>query len=141
MDFKEFWKIENGYQETFSKSDKLTKSELIEVQNMIFELQQKGYPSGKIIKALQTVNKKLVDKWKAERAFWTESKRIETASVSMAGDELDVEKYRVVLSPHACETCRKAYEGKTFDAKDLRKDGRDIVPAHPNCYCILIPSD
>jgi hypothetical protein len=139
--FKEFWKANNDL-EIFEKKASLTKSEIIEIQDKISQLQKKGYPSSKIITALQKFNSKLVDRWKAERAYWTEVKSIDSQIVGDAGDDLGISKYKVILSPNACEICRnKSEDGrKIFKSTDIEKSGYGHVPPfHPNCYCILIP--
>lgn len=139
--FKEFWKSENG-KEIFEKKTSLTKSEIFEIQNKIAELQGRGYPSGKIITALQKFNSKLSERWKAERAYWTEVKVDDTGIVGETGDELGISKYKTILSPHPCPICVKKTEngGKVFKSSDLEKAGYGHVPPfHPNCYCVLIP--
>lgn len=138
--FKQFWKANNDV-EYFAKA-KLTKAELAAVQKKIAELQEKGLPSEKIISALQKMNEKLSERWKAERAFWTETKRDDTEVVGEASEELGIDKYTVILSPDACEECRHKTENgkKIFKTSDLEKSGYGHVPPfHPNCYCILIP--
>lgn len=130
--------------EPFEKAERLSKTELIEIQRTIAKLQEKGYPSSKIITALQKANAKLSERWKAERAYFTEVKREDTQKVGEAGGYLDITKYRVILSPNACETCRgKSNNGtKIFKTADLEKAGYGhIPPFHPNCFCILIPSE
>jgi len=137
--FKDFWK--NAHAATFEKTA-LTKSEILEVQDRITKLQSKGLPSSKIITALQKLNPKLSERWKAERAYWTEVKKDDTDTVGEAGDDLGISKYKVILSPNACPTCvHKTSDGsKIFKNSDLEKSGYGHVPPfHPNCYCILIP--
>lgn len=138
MNFQDYWKMENH---GFVKS-KLTKSELIDVQNTIAKLQTKGLPSSKIIDALQKMNSKLSERWKAERAFWTETKKEDTSLVGEASEEVGISEYRVILSPNACKVCRdKTNNGtKIFSQKDVEKTGYgEFVPWHPNCYCIAVP--
>lgn len=140
MNFPDFWKNLNGVV-SFEKA-RLTKSELVEVQNTIARLQKKGLPASKIIDALQKKNSKLSERWKAERAFWTETKRDDTGVVSDIGEEVGFSEYKVILSPNACKTCREKTSGgrKIFKTADLHKSGYGHVPPfHPNCYCILIP--
>src|ERR1700742_1449815 len=103
MDFKDFWKINNGHV-SFAKS-KLTKSELQDVQETISRLQKKGLPSYKIITALQKRNSKLSERWKAERVYWTEVKHDDTEVVADLGEDIGFSEYKVILSPHACKTC------------------------------------
>lgn len=133
--FKTFWKISND--------DKaLTKSELVDIQNRISYLQKRGFPSSKIITSLQNYNKKIAERWKAERAFWTEVKQKDTKMVGEIGQELDITKYKVILSPNACPICiNKTDNGeKVFNNKDIEKTGwGKFVPWHPNCYCIVYP--
>lgn len=141
--FKEFWKANNG-NDIFEKKASLTKSEILEVQNRISTLQSRGYNSEKIISALQKFNVKLAERWKAERAYWTEVKVDDTETVGEAGEDLGISKYKVILSPHACKTCLdKSDNGhKVFKSSDIEKSGYGHVPPfHPNCYCILIPTE
>jgi len=128
--------------ESFAKKESLTKTELIEIQNTIAALQKKGLPSSKIIIALQKQNKKLAKRWMAERAFWTEVKAQDTSKVGEIGEEIGFEHYKVILSPNACEICRKKTDNgrKIFTQKDIAKSGYgEFVPWHPNCYCVAIP--
>ena len=128
--------------ELFEKKESLTKAELLDIQDTIYRLQKKGLPSTKIIEALQKQNKKIAQRWKAERAFWTESKKFDTQKVGEAGEELEIVKYKVILSPHACEKCRGKSENgrKIFKNSDIAKaEYGHVPPFHPNCYCILIP--
>jgi len=122
----------------WKSSSALTEKELREVQNFIFELQQKGLPSAKIIAKIQEYNSKLTEKYRAERVFWTEVKRRESKQVVDVGEELEIEKFRVILSPHACNKCIKMFKGKTLTSKQIA-DGKDVPPAHPNCYCAILP--
>lgn len=141
MNFKHYWQNIFHNNEIILKSDsKLTEVELKDIQHVIHEMQDKGKNATAIIKYLQGYNKKLVEKYKAERAFWTEVKRLDTESVIESADNLDLDEFRVILSPHPCKTCRDKFEGKTFKTSQLQKNGHSIVPAHPNCYCVLIPN-
>lgn len=139
--FKEFWKAEHGG-ELFEKAGALTKAELAQVQGKIAELQKKGLPSSKIIASLQRFNGKLSEKWRAERAYWTEVKLDDREKVGEIGDDLGIAKYKIILSPNACKLCRMKSNGgrKVFSQKDMEKTGYgNFVPWHPNCYCIAIP--
>jgi hypothetical protein len=146
MKFTKYWNLitsdtpENSF---FWKSTSaaLTEDELVAIQNYIYKLQDKGLPSGKIIAKLQEYNSKLTEKYRAERVFWTEVKRRESAQVAEAGDNLELEKYRVILSPHACDKCRAISKNGTriWDSNEIA-DAKDIPPFHPNCYCALIPT-
>lgn len=138
--FKEFWKANNGG-EAFAKAS-LSKAEIMEVQERISQLQKKNYPSSQIITALQKLNPKLNERWKAERAFWTETKKNDSAIIGETGDDLGISKYKVILSPHPCQLCVKKTDGghRIFKNSDMEKSGYGHVPPfHPNCYCIVIP--
>jgi SPP1 gp7 family putative phage head morphogenesis protein len=140
--FTDYWKARMHGQEMFAKSS-LTKSELRQVQDTIAQLQKKGLPSSEIITALQKQSKNLRMRWKAERVYWTEVKSFDTKKIGEAGEELDIVNYKVILSPHACKTCRMKSEGgrKIFKSTDIEKAGYGHVPPfHPNCYCLLIPT-
>lgn len=144
-DFKDYWELEKG-QKSFSKfvDERLTVKELMKVRDVITTMQKRNLPSGKIIEALQRINGKLIEKWKAERAYYTEVKRMDTGDVAEAGENLDVKKYRVVLSPNACDVCRKKSDNgrKTFSDSDVQKSGYgEFIPWHPNCYCVVLPID
>lgn len=127
----------------FMKSEeKLTEKEIRGVQNVIRDMQKKGANASRIIKYLQDHNTKLADRYKAERAFFTELKRLDTQQVKASATYLDLDEYKVILSPHACSICRKkTQEGnRIFKSSDLRKTGYGHYPPfHPNCYCVLIP--
>lgn len=144
MRFSEYWSIEKGEKtpESYVENAKLTKAELMKVRNLIADMQKKGVPSSKIIKTLQLMNKKLVEKYRAENVYWTESKRLDSDKIKEAGIELGVKEYNVVLSPNACEVCREKSENgkKIFKNSDFEKSGYGHVPPfHPQCYCIILP--
>ena len=143
MNFKTFWKsVLNNEEIILKSSDRLTKGELIDVQNTIHKLQGQGKSASSIIKYLQDHNKKLVEKYKAERAFWTEVKRMDSEDIIDASEDLDLEEFKVILSPHACDICTKKTRNgtKVFKNSEITKDGYGHVPPfHPSCYCILIP--
>lgn len=126
----------------FEKADALSKSELSTISNIIIKLQAKGFPSSEIITHLQKSSPKLAERWKAERAYWTEVKRDDTEKVGEAGDYLGIERYKTILSPNPCPICiKKTANGtKIFKSSEVAKSGYGYVPPfHPNCYCILIP--
>lgn len=128
--------------ESFSKAKRLNKMEIQEVNEAIVRMQKRGLPSSRIITALQKQQPKLADRYKAERAYWTAVKHDDTQKVGMAGEELDFDKYKVILSPNACTVCiDKTKDGtKIFKNADIEKSGYGHVPPfHPNCYCIMIP--
>lgn len=142
MNFKTYWQLQNSTSEEYLVKARLTTKELKDIQKTIADLQQKGFSSSKIIKQLQKANGKLVDYWKAERAYYTEVKAMETKVVGQASEELGLDTYKTILSPNACEICKsKSNNGtKIFKSNDLHKSGYGhIPPFHPNCYCILIP--
>lgn len=142
-DFKQFWNSYNSQDAySFEKAEKLSKSEIEFVRSVIGEKQRKGWISSKIIKYLQKTVPKLNEEWKASRAYWTETKHEDTQLIAQAGDDLEIEDYKVILSPDACELCRKKTHngGKIFKSSEVQKAGFGHVPPfHPSCYCILIP--
>jgi hypothetical protein len=130
------------YREPFEKADRLSQLELNKVSRMIQTMQDDGKISSVIISKLQSSFPKLSMRWKAERAYWTEVKRMDTQMIGEAGDELDIEEYKAILSPNACPECReKTSNGaKIFGGGDIRKEGYGHVPPyHPGCFCILVP--
>ena len=142
MKFSNYWKLAQATEEEYlikSSKDNLTEDELLDVQKTISRLQKKGYSASRMIKYIQDHNKKLSERYKAERVYYTEIKGMETQEVIDAGSFLDIPEYRVLLSPNACKHCVEAFKGKTFKQQDLQKGGTPIIPHHPNCYCALVP--
>lgn len=133
--FKNTWKQIFKTAELLEKAERLSMSEIAEVRRIIIELQGKEIPSSKIITRLQESNSKLSERWKAERAYWTEVKRDDTTIIGEASEEIDVTKFKVILPPHACKTCvTKTNNGnKIFKNTDIQKSGYGHVPPfHPN---------
>ena len=133
-----YWK----QKDFINKGEKLTKVELQLVRSIITEDRERRVISSKTIKKLQTILPKLSEKWKAERVYFTETKREDTEVVADAGEDLGLDKYRIILSPNACTLCRKKSDNgkKIFTQKDVEKSGYGyFVPWHPNCYCLAIP--
>ena len=144
MTFTKLWKIlQITPEDYFIKSEgKLSEKEIHDIQEVIRSMQEKGKSASIIIKYLQDHNKKIAEKYQSERVFYTELKRLDTQQVKTAGKYLDLDQYKVILSPHACEICRKKTDNgkKIFTAKDLAKSGYgQFVPWHPNCYCVAVP--
>lgn len=143
MNFKQFWKnlVEEEY---LIKSDEkaLTEQELVKATRYIAMQERKKVKADSVITGLQKLIPKLHERWRAERVYWTEVKRIQTAVVQEVGEDLELEEYRVLLSPDACDVCREKTQGgkKVFHQGDLTKDGYGHVPPfHPHCYCTIIP--
>lgn len=137
MNFKSFW------QEFNKGRDALTKDELAQVNRLITNLEEQKKPSSFIISALQSHFPKLKEKYRAETAYWTESKKKETGIIAENAANIGLKKFRIVNTPSACDDCKKAgeYGKKIFSSKDIEKDGKPIVPVHPNCYCVIISVD
>ena len=143
-EFREYYKSLFQDEVEFYKSSSLSEKEIVEIRRYIKELEKKGANSKIIITHLQNFNKKLSEKWKAERVYYTEIKRQDTKVVAEAGKELEIKSYRVILSPNACEQCNKAtnHGSKVFNNSDTQKSGYGHVPPfHPNCYCVLLPKE
>lgn len=139
MKFLDYWRAMND--QTFQKAN-LTVSELRKVQETIASLQKRGLPSSKIINALQRTFKGLSEPYKASRAFWTETKRMDTEKVGEAAENLDIDTFKVILSPNACQLCQKKTNNgsKIFKTSDVNKSGYgNVPPFHPSCFCVLIP--
>jgi hypothetical protein len=135
---KTYLKLQKGYSK---EGEKLTRKEVVEVQDIVANLQAKGKSATSIIKYLQGWNGKLSEYWKAKRAFDTEQKRIDSQETIEAAGDLDISTFKAVLSPHACPICRRKTDNgtKIFDTKELTKSGYGhIPPFHPNCYCTLV---
>lgn len=134
--FRKYWEVVSK-----SKGGDLSPRDLVKIQQTIAQLQKRKYPAQKIIKYLQDHNSKLVEKWKAERAFWTELKNLDTQKVRELSEDLGITRYKAILSPDACPICReKTRMGtKVFDNQEMTKGAGEVPPFHPNCYCIMVP--
>jgi hypothetical protein len=136
--FRTFW-------ETFNKTDdKLTQQQLGSVRNKIETWDKKHVKYSDKVKRLQRTTPKLQDEWKAERVIRTEDSRNEADSVKSDAEELGFTRFKCILSPNACKTCRAKTDNgnKIFTTDDLAKTySKTGVPWHPNCSCIIIPTD
>ena len=143
-EFKNYYKSLFEEDNEFYKSSALTDKEIVDCRKYIAELQKKDAPAKVIIEHLQHFNPKLMEKWRAERVYYTETKKQDSNVVGEAGQELEIKSYRVILSPHACDVChQKSMNGtKVFKNSDITKGGYGHVPPfHPNCYCVLLPKE
>lgn len=122
--------MDNDFQ-TFFKS-KLSGRELKTIRRKIENLEDKGIKPKKIVNVIEGQSKKLDEKWKAERVYRTETKRLETEKVVEAADKFNIKHFRVIVDKSACDNCKKL-AGKVFSQKDIEKAG--IVPHHPQCKC------
>lgn len=141
-EFREMYKSLYIIDEEFYKSSALLEKEIKDIRIYIKALQDKGATSKIIIKHLQAFNPKIKELWKAERVYFTEQKLLDSKIIKDAGENLGIEKYRVVLSPSACEICRKKTNNgfKKFTNSDLSKNEYGFYPPfHSNCYCVLLP--
>jgi len=129
--FAKFWREEIRFEK------KLSMRELSAVRADISRLNELGKLSSQIIVYLQRKYPKLSEAWKAERAYWTETKRMQTTEVKDDAEELEIDKFRVLPNINACPICIKLSGNgkKIFSKKSLDKE----PPYHPNCYCILLP--
>lgn len=137
MTFKEFWT-------NFTRIEKkLTNAQINEVQEIIDRLEAKKIPSSKIITVLQQKFSELSERYAAERAYWTESKKKETEIIFDNAEDLKLKTFRIINTPGACKKCREVsgHGDKRFKSADIQKDGKTIVPIHPNCYCLLLAID
>lgn len=124
------------------KARKMSESELTEARGMIALYNKRKKTAKQIIKALSKRFGKLADEVDAARVYWTETKKADTEAVHEISSELGFTKYKVILSPSACEVCRKKTDGgrKVFKSSEITKSGYGHAPPfHPNCYCILVP--
>lgn len=134
MNFKTFW-------EQFNKSeDKLSETQLSQVQRKI------NFWDRKKVKYSDKVNRlrrepKLSEQWKAERVVRTEDKRNESDSVKTDAEELGFKTFKIMLSNRACKTCRTFTNdgSKVFRSNEMKKNGWDVPPIHPNCSCLALP--
>lgn len=134
--FLEFWK-----QFIFEK--KLTSAQLEQVRTIIRDLEGQKIPSSKIITTLQEKFPDLAERYQAERAYWTESKKMEVKIIEEGAKELEYKQFKIVPSPGACPLCKHVSGSgdKIFNKSDLKHEGKPIPPIHPNCFCVLLAYD
>lgn len=137
MTFNEYWKSQYG--DVILKA-RLTTDELQDIREMIKSLS--GKSSSVAITYLQKHFDKLSERWKAERVYWTESKRMDTKEVKADSQELGFDKFRIKPNINACEACKSFSDNgsKVFNKNENVYKGRVAPPIHPNCYCILLPT-
>lgn len=124
------------------KASKMSEKEITEARSLIALYNKRRRTATQTIKALQKKFGKLSDQADAARVYWTETKRDDTQAVLELGKDIGFDKFKVVLSPSACITCRKKTDNgaKVFKSAEIQKAGYGHAPPfHPNCYCILIP--
>ncbi len=140
MGFKDYWVSHPFALPRFSKDDKLSKAQLEQARNIIKTYQAKGWSASKIKAQIQ---KELgIDEYRAARVFDTEVKRNDVAATHEVGNQIGFTEYKTILSPNACALCRRKSDNgnKVFSDKDIHKTGYgQMVPWHPNCFCILYP--
>lgn len=135
--FKKVWADMNL--PAFRKS--LTLNQLSDIRNDIESWERLGLTSSKIIDRLSRKYPPIKEKWKAERAYWTETKKLESRSIEEDSVEQGDKKFHIIPSPNACKLCLKVSGNgrKVFTMTDLEYQGHGIPPIHPNCYCVLVP--
>lgn len=133
-EFKSFWKA------VYTK-ETLTPGEIKNIQNIIYRSEITNQPASKTIKMLQRYNPKLRERYKAERVYWTESKKMGTESTLESSNVLDVFKFRIIPSPTCCDLCHEIAKNgnRIFVKSELFYKGQKIPPIHPNCLCTLVP--
>ena len=138
--FSEHWKSRPFELPTFEKA-KLSRDELTKAREIIREWQEKNRPAYDIIEYIQRGLK--IDKYRAERVYWTETKKNDRIATTQLGTEVGFTHYKAILSPSACPLCRKKTDNgnKIFTTKEVQKSGYgESIPFHPGCYCVLVPT-
>jgi hypothetical protein len=136
--FFDFWKSRPYEMPRFEKN--MSDRDLAKARATIEKMGSEGKPSSMIIKHLE--RQFGLSEGEASRVFWTEQKRIDTKEVASLGKELGFDKYKIVLSPSACNKCRQITQNgsRVFSQKEFSKAGYGHVPPfHPFCYCIALP--
>ena len=124
--FASFWK-------------KLNTRDIQNVRQQIDSQQYRGRTDASIISSLQN-RPKLAERYQAVRAYRTESKVLETRDLKAVAADKGIRKFKVIPEQGACELCMKLFEGgrRVFTEKTLNKNGKELVPAHPQCRCTLV---
>jgi SPP1 gp7 family putative phage head morphogenesis protein len=127
-------------EDEFDKS-KLSRKELKNIRRTLKDFLAQGYSENKMADKLSDKRKKLKEDWKADRVVQTEMTRINTQRVRRAAKKEDIELFKIILDPGACEECRRfTNNGKRIFTRDeMKRDGRLIPPHHVNCRCKLVP--
>jgi SPP1 gp7 family putative phage head morphogenesis protein len=125
--------MDNAFQQFFKA--KLSGRELKTIRGKIERLQDAGVKPKKIVGVVEGQSKKLDEKWKAERVYRTETKKLETEKVLEASNKFKIKHFKIFAEKGACESCRKL-EGRVYSQKDIEKVG--TVPHHPQCRCSVV---
>lgn len=140
MNFTDFWKQHQYELPKFEKARKLSQDELTKARALIKSYQSKGVIASKAIKRL--AKDMGIPDDHASMVYYTEVKRNDVVATRQLGKKIGFEKYKVILSPNACKVCKqKTNEGrKVFTQAEVQKGGYgNMVPWHPNCFCIVLP--
>lgn len=134
----------NIFWQQFNKTEeKLSDNQLERIQAKIENWDKKGVKYSSKVNLLRRQVPKLNEEWKAERVVRTEDKRNESDSVKQDAEELGFKTFKIMLSNRACKTCRKFTDNgtKIFRSDEMKKNGWDVPPIHPNCSCIALPHE
>jgi hypothetical protein len=138
MDITTYWLIhKNDFREFFKR---LNQRDIHNVRQQVDVLQARGKKDSSIINSLQR-RPKLKEKWEAERAFRTESKRLESIDAKNEAEDRGMDKFYIVLNKDACPACKKLTRNgkRIFTRKEIGKGDTILIPHHPNCKCTLSP--
>ena len=129
--FQKFWK-------EFNKEETLSENEIKWARFQIGLWYNKEINRKELIKRLKTIEK-LDENWKIQRVLRTETKISESREERIDAEDEDIDKFHIIPSPGACETCIKFSNNgkKVFSRKGIKKNGRNVPPIHPNCNCVL----
>lgn len=133
--FKNFWKND------FNKIEKnLSGRDLLKIREFIIGLEDRETPSSVGIQLLLERFPQLGTKDHAELVYWTELKRVQSNEIIEDAEFLEFKKFRIIPGPNACPICKDFSQNgdKIFRKSQLEKDGWDVPPIHPNCYCALV---
>ena len=130
-DFQYVWKAIN--------SDKLSAQEISEIRSAIKDFKDSKITFKQLMTKIKSY-KKLDEPYKIQRVLRTELSRNDTLETKQDAKEEGIKKFKIRPSPGACEKCLKISEHgrKIFTEKELKKDGKELVPFHPQCNCTLI---
>jgi hypothetical protein len=119
---------------------KLNQQEIKQIDNDIERLKPTKN-SSEIITYLKRKYPKINEQYEAERAFWTETKKLDALRIKEEAKALGEDLFTIEPNTGACEFCLQFTQNgtKVFKASELFLNGRPIPPLHPGCFCLLKP--
>lgn len=136
--------IASGFKETVASFSNSLWQYQYELKADLEKLLIRGVTQGKNPKALASeLRKYMTEKgranatYNAQRLMITETTRVQTAIQKQSYDEAEIEEYKFIAEPNACQICLPLHD-KIFKVKEMAP-GENAPNMHPNCKCSTAP--